>query len=361
MRISIASKIRPFLRRGGSSTVLPGSTYQVQVFPGLIRVFDLRTSMPTLIQEVFLHVKGPLEQFLICNDLEKGRLTVSGKSQDGWMRYHLISSHQALGIQFFVEKTPACGLEIQMNEKSHFLFANESLPLFGSPAAFEAFQVPDCDRLSLGNHKSGDWDLIKRRFELIEILPILHRLGQLVPQTHAEKTSAGTLILLEECKENLNREAYWKRFLAGCFYEMLVPQLFDQGFQGLISSKNEIPFSISPLTILSESSHLIRSLFFLEEENHLSFLPYVLPSMHCGRMLDIPLKDGGKISLEWTKKCMRRFILISGSDCEISFKMNSSLRNCRLRHNHTDKGERISTKSSLKVEKNCQYLFDNFQ
>ena len=361
MHISIASRFKPFSHTGGTSTILPGSHYQIQIFPCLIRIFDLKASQPVLLKEVFLNIKGWVEQFLICNDLEKGRMTVSGKSQEGWMRYHLISSTQSSEIHFFLEKTPSCGIELQINEKKDILFAHESINLIGTNGAFVAFQVPHCDRLSLGNHKAGDWDLIKRRFDLIEILPILHRLGQLVPQMHVERTPAGTLALLEECKENLGREEYWKRFLLGCFHEMLVPQLFDQGFQGLISSKEEIFPHLSPLAILTDSHHLIRSLFFLENGNEFSFLPFVLPLMHCGRMLEIPLQDGGKISMEWTKKCLRRFILISASDREISFKIDASLRNYRLRRSHTDKGERISVKSSLRVEKNCQYLFDNFQ
>lgn len=76
MHIEIAERLKPFSHFPGTSLILPGSAYQVQIFPCLIRIFHLRETFPVLITELTLNLQGPLQQFTVCNDLEKGRISV---------------------------------------------------------------------------------------------------------------------------------------------------------------------------------------------------------------------------------------------------------------------------------------------
>lgn len=367
MQISIAERLRPFCHVPGTSTLLPGLAYHVQIFPCLIRISHLKSSKPQLLAECLINLKGPLEQFTFFNDLEKGRLTVSGKSEEGWIRYHLISALEKEGVRLLVEKAPSCGFSLESQGKHDLLRKGEWRDFFIQEGPFEPYHVPLCDRLSLGNHKAQDWELIKRRFDFTEILPLLHRLGQLVPSQPLPSRSEGTLTLLEECTETLSQnrpdesEKVWRRFLMGCFNDLLVPQLEDVYHQGLVSSAC-LSNALSPLVLLSEGSQMIRRLFIQQVGNQVAILPHLLPSLHCGRLLHVSLEGGGWIDFEWTKKSIRRLVFLTGTeDREYSFKFPPHIKSYRLREQDNDKGERKSTPNSLFFKKNCYYLFDNFQ
>lgn len=367
MKISIAERLRPFCHLPGTSVILPGWGCQVQIFPCLIRLYHLKKSLPLLLTEINLDLKGPIQQFTICNDLEKGRLTVSGKTADGWMRYHLISSRQNEGIRLFVERAPVNGFSIHQGNKSIILRDKEWLDLLEQDNFFEPFQISVCDRLSLGNNKAQDWELIKRRLDLAEIFPILHRLGQIIPTMPITHVREGTLSLLEDCRQNLTSETpvkgeeRWNKFLLGCFNSLLVPRLEDDDYQGLNVDQPLISLDISPLVILSEGARLIRKLFVQQDKDQVWILPHVFPSLHCGRLIDVPLVGGGHLSLEWTKKAIRRLILYAGQDQEISLHFRSNVKNYRLRQHDQEKGERKNCNTPLFLKKNCHYLFDNFQ
>lgn len=367
MRISIAERLRPFCHEPGTSTILPGWGCQVQIFPCLIRFYNLHQGPPMLLTELSLGLKGPIQQFTICNDLEKGRMTVSGMTAEGWMRYHLISDRHQKGVRLLIERAPKNGFSISEEGKSHMLRDKEWLDLLEQKNPFEPYQVLVCDRLSLGNHKAQDWELMKRRFSLAEIFPLVHRLGQLVPSAAAPRSREGTLSLLEDCRQSLREERAekgeerWNHFLLGCFNNLLVPQLEDIYYQGIITSQPLTASHISPLAILSEGSRLIRELFVRQEENTLFILPSLLPCLPSGRLVDVPLDGGGWISLEWTKKSIRRLILCAGSDQEMFLKFRSHARSYRFRQHVKDKGERKNNPSILVLEKNCHYFIDNFQ
>lgn len=367
MQISIAERLRPFCHLPGTATILPGSSYQVQVFPCLVRFFDLTKNQPLLLGELNLYLKGPVEEFTVFNDLEKGRITVSGKTVEGWVRYHLMSGFQGKGIRIFVEKVANGGVTIEIQGRKHSLSDKESLDLLQQTISFEPYKIPTCDRLSLGNHKGQDWELIKRRFDLAEMLPLVHRLGQLIPRNDVVDSQEGTLALLENCRESLisqrpeKGEQTWRLFLQGCFHSLLVPRLDDWEHQGLVNSRALVSTDISPLILLSEGARLIRDLFIQQTEEQLLILPLLFPSFHCGRLVNVSLACGGKISLEWTKKTIRRVAFFPGRDQECHLQFRSDVRSYRLRCDNKDKEKRVSCQTPLLLKKNCYYMLDNFQ
>lgn len=366
MQISIAERLKPFCHLPGTSTILPGTGYQVQLFPCLIRIYHLKKAFPILLAELSLELKGPVEQFTLCNDLEKGRLTVWGKTAEGWIRYHLMSSQQK-GVRLFIERAPSGRCWISQEQDRHLLHDKEWLDILDSSSPFIPYQIPSCDRLSLGNHKAQDWELVNRRLNLTEIFPIWHRLGQLLPSMTLPNIKEGSLVLLEACQKSLiegkpeHAELHWLNLFRGGFNSLLNPQLEDIYYQGLVDPSPLTFLEVSPLVLLTEGARLIRQLFIQQERDQILILPFLFPCFPCGRLLDVPLEGGGMLSFEWTKKSIRRLILDVEHDRELTLKFRSHVRSYRLRQHSQDKGERIHCPSSLFLKKNHRYLFDNFK
>lgn len=366
MRISIAERLRPYCHAPGTYTLLPGSGWPVQIFPCLIRIFRFQDGLPLQLAEINLEVKGPVEQFTIFNDLEKGWLTVTGMTCEGWMKVHLIASQDLKSIRLLVNRAPKGGLRIREERKQVLLQNHEWLDIFEQPSLFTPYAPPQCDRLSLGSHKAQDWELIKRRDGLEEIFPLWHRLGQMIPQFQVPAFCAGTLSLLDECRRHFNHgrpedaQQSWRKFFLCGFTGMLVPQFEDDRYQGIIEAKPVLELDSSPLVILSEGARLIRQLFVQQGEGCLSILPFLLPCFPFGRLLDVPLAGGGSVSIEWSKKTIRRIVLRSEQDNEFALKFRSDISSYRLRMNVREKGERRGRMSSLSLKKNCCYYIDNF-
>lgn len=366
MKISIAERLKPFSHAPGASTLLPGLGWPLQIFPCLIRIYRFQKVLPLQLTELNLALNGPVEQFTITNDLEKGRLTVSGMTRDGWMRYHLIASQDQKGIRLVVDRAPSGGLHILEENKQAVLQNHEWLDIFERSSSFEPYLIPPCDRLSLGCNKAQEWEMIRRRESLEEIFPLWHRMGQLIPQNRPPVESSGTLALLEECRRHFSygrpeaAEQCWRNLFLCAFGGMLVPQLEDSHYQGIIEAKPFEELDASPLLILSEGARLIRQLLIHQEEGSLSVLPFLLPCLPFGRLIDVPLTGGGSVSLEWSKKTIRQMIIHSEQENEIDLKFRSNISSYRLRQHTRDKGERIPRSSTLSLKKNCQYLIDNF-
>lgn len=369
MHFSIAERLRPFSHAPGVSTLLSGSNFQVQIFPCLIRIFGLEKRDPQLLTEISLALQGPIKQFTVINDLEKGRISISGMTEGGWIRYHVISG-ASFGnhcIRLFFERTPSSGVCIEWGNQSIVLKEKELVHLFcDSDISFIPYVVPHCERLSFGNHKAQDWELIKRRFSLAEIFPLIHRLGQCVPFNKVDHPAVGTMALLEECRRNsLERspekgEELWKQFILGAFHSLLVPRFNDDDFQGLLPQNLILPENLSPLLLLLEASQLISRHFISPSAGHLRILPHLLPSLHCGRLLDVQLEGGGKLSIEWSKKTVRRCALHVGREEELYFDFPSHVQTYRLRQGEKDKGERMRNGDRLICQKGHSYFFDNF-
>ncbi len=83
MKITIAERLKPFSHLPGSSCVIPWSSFKVQAFPALLIFENLITFEK---QEYRLNWKGPVLDFTLELDLEKGVVWVYGKTQEGHRR-----------------------------------------------------------------------------------------------------------------------------------------------------------------------------------------------------------------------------------------------------------------------------------
>lgn len=361
--IKIAERLKPFSHIPGTACILPGSGYQVQIFPTLLRFHDLASS-PKLLTEIQFDLQGPLQDFTVQNDLEKGELRIWGNAPAGFVRYSINSHKSGKGLRVHFEKTPVDGIHLIHENSAHKFFPNDSLTLFHAPFnGDEIFRPLSIDRLSLGNHKSQDWEQILRRRDLSEIFPVWQRLGQLIPTP--KKQDEGAYALLHACREGmrLNQpeklyQLWINLFMAG-FHSLLAPRVWDDQFQGLITEQpKDMPW-ISPLGLLTEGANLIRELFIHSNHATINILPSLIPEFHAGRLIEVSL-EGAKISLEWSKKTIRRLEFIPEIDQEWIFHFKH-VKECRIRRNKSEKGGLVESGHPVILEKNSHYFFDNFK
>ena len=343
LHIKIAERLHPFSHQSGTVCLIPKTTWEVQVFPALLRFRDLESSQHF---ELALDFKGPIKDFTLEQDLEKGCVRVYGMSQTGYIDYQITRDKNTLNL--VRRKGESISLPVALKD--------EFFPL-----------LPE--RLSLGMHRSQDWTLVQRRMDLSEIFPTWLRLAALTPQRKIkELPSVGTLILLQECKNAISKREkkqlspLFTALFQTAFQGILSPRLMDEHFLGIIpQSEKEIPSSLSSLVLLQESAKLIRELFFKEEEKKIFLLPCLPPEMHSGRFISIRTSTGDEISMEWSKKLLKKVVWRNATQKEIVLELQASLKSFRLRHALRDRGTRISTDEPLFLKAGQTLYLDRFQ
>ncbi len=267
--------MKPFCHLPGTTCIIPGTTIQLQAFPTLLRYVDLSTGKAW---EEKLDWKGPVNDFTVLLDLDHSQVEVFGKTDAGYRRQiiHLATA---------------------------------------PPQPIE--------RLSLGAHTKLDWELVLRRMDMEEMVPIFFELGQLVPQATATTPILNFLSFTDKTKIAHQLRCFFK---AG-FYSLVTPRLTDTDFQGLV---DDTPVSGSPLALLSAGYCAIRSLLFQEEGDKLSFLPLLPPEFHAGRLRDLSTSHGDKIYLEWSKKLLKKVIIIPGKTRTMHLDLQKSLKSFRV-------------------------------
>lgn len=345
MYITVAQRLRPFSHLPGTYFILPGTALRFQLFPALIRVHNLSDPEPVLVDEIPLDVKGPVKDFTMQQDLEKGILRVWGKTATGFMRYRILALPE--------EKIP------------YAIRVEKGTPLREKPPAAAPYFPVKTDRLSLGSHKAQDWDKMVLRSDLKEILPLWHRLGQLIPPTNTDYPQ-GTISLLKQCEEAINSgesteiyPAFHNLFLAG-FDLGLSPRLKDDQHQGFQLSPVSVK-GISPLALLSEGAALIRRLFMQCKEHNIRILPSLPPEFHSGRLVQVPCGSWGNLDLEWSKKIVRRMVFTPAADITLNFDFQKQVKRFRLRTGENNPGQWLPNGSPVTMPAGFNYLFDRFE
>lgn len=362
MRLSIAERLRPFSHLPGAHCLLPGCSLAVKFYPSLICIEDLKGPSPEKLIEIDLQIKGPLKNFLIVQDLEKGILFAEGEGKEGFIRYRCLLNSQK-NVQINVEKVPEGGIFSKALNKT--IHKGDQFE-FPCPKAVVCTPVLEKERLSLGSHKKQEWELIKRRLSMDEIFPLWYSLAQQIPQISSAENE-GTLKFLQECQASIASNKpetilpQFENLFMAAFEGMLVPQLQDPLYQGFNISPISSDFKGSPLTLLTKGQELIRSLFIQEKGEEIHFLPALPPQFHCGRMLGIIVPTVGKLDIEWTKKLLRRVILYSDQTKEITFQFQPSLKSFRLRKKGEQEGIRMKCGDTFSILANTIYFLDNFQ
>lgn len=329
MRITIAERLHPFSHENGTKFLLPKSSFSVQVFPAYLYFSDLEGKRDSF--SLSFDFMGPLKDFTAELDLERGAIRVFGVTKKGYMHYVLVAMEK--GICLMIEKAPEGKFSCQPSYLPTLIHLSKG-ESFLIPFPLGNFLRKSQERLSLGSHKAQDWTLIRRRFELKEIFPILFSLSHWAICKNTEENE-GNYLLLEECRQKIELgekekifEAF-QNFILSSFEGVLVPRPYDTEHQGILS-EGRTKSSLSSLPLLVRGGDLVRSLFFQERQGLIAILPCLPPQFHCGRMTGMTTSGNVIVDFEWTKKNLRRMQITSLKDGEVHFKLPKKVRSCRV-------------------------------
>jgi hypothetical protein len=320
VKITIAERLKPFSHTPGAACLIPGTTWKIEAFPTLIRIGEK--------YDVPLPITGPVADFTLELDLEKNHVFVFGKAKKGYFR---------LKIQAVTG-----GIEV-VATKGFLLDGKRSL-FFKDDVDF--FLPKIWERLSLGLSRSQDWDLVKRRGDLKEILPVIFVLGQKIPYIEPVLLR-GTGRLLEAG----NFDSFWR----GAFSGILIPRWIDGEHQGLAPVES---VSGDPCFLIREAAIRIRRLFLRQEGNQVSLLPAC--TFDAGRMTKLQVNGFGELDLEWASHRLRRTILRASSSGEILFDLPKGLKSFRMKTTASQRGARLQGGEPLHLEAGKTYFLDQF-
>jgi hypothetical protein len=265
--IKIAMRLKPFSHLPGIMCLIPKSSWRVQVFPTKLRFHNFVTNES---YEEVLPWAGPVKDFTVTQDLEKGCIQIFGKTKSGY--------------------------------KSHIISKPEG-----------EFAAPE--RLSLGSHKALNWS---PKLSLLDILPVWYHLSQLT-QSHGKS-------LFPKDLDKLEVGDYLRDVLMAYFEGILSPRLIDTDYQGIATP---CP-STHPLGIITHGGAFIRSLFFQETDSGISLLPCLPPEMHAGRFTSLKTSHGDLIDLEWSKKLLKKVVIHPAHTREVRLHLQHALKSFRI-------------------------------
>ncbi len=256
--IQIRNRLLPFCHSSGTKCLIPGTFTSVEGFPHLIRIHH-----PSGVEEISLGNDPFSRPFTLQLDLEKDLVLIQGK-------------------------------KISLSEK-----------------------VEKKEKIFLGSNKVQDWDLILRRLDLREIVPLLFGLSQTVP-----------LIPFFQTQEPL------LPFFLSSFEHFLVPR---------------------ESASLQRAFWLIRNLFFQEEEESFCFPKQtVFPS---GRMVCVKT-NMGRLDIEWAKWRLRRVVFHAETTGSIFWKVEA--RSFRSKEALHERGQTHPIDAPFAVTQGKMYFLDRF-
>jgi hypothetical protein len=304
--IKIVQKLRPFSHTPGASCVIPGTHSILRAYPTRLTIDD---------QVVPLPLSGPVAEFTLQQDLERGVVHVFGK------RFKLKIFASDAGFHVGTLDLPA---EIDFLPNRPF------------------------ERLSLGSHKAQE----EGRMGLKEWIPLLFCLSQKIPPVPPQPL-LGTARLLEFPEERSKLEAALEAFFKAAFKSLLVPRLIDDQYQGF--SPDE-PVQGSPFFLIQEGGKKIRSLFFRQNERRLSFLPHLPISFDAGRLVGLQVPGVGEIDFEWSKKTIRTAFIKASASGEVVLEFPREIKSFRV-----NRAKRQSVEEPLLLTQGKTFFLDQFR
>lgn len=354
MRIDSDLKFRPFSHVPGTGALIPGSCWALYAYPTRLVLKNLISGKE---KSLDLSLTGPVKRFTLLQDLERRALLVFGTAEEGYFR--LMLTHKEKKICILAKRIPAGGLEIggerlKLKEMKQISVAEHN------------YLPPYVEHLSLGCHKAQDVDLMRRRLDLSEVLPLWFRIGQLTPPTLSAQKE-GTLTLLPSIAQELEErdkmhvaKPFLELYLSG-LSDIFVPRLIDEQFQGVAPKINAASSDLSPLALLSEGAQLIRLLFFHQKGNDISLLPCLPPELHAGRLINIHAGDVFTCDIEWSKKTLRRVVIRPLKNETVNLKLQRSIKTYRVRTSCRGKGEKVASNKPLSIKRGTPLFLDHFE
>lgn len=301
--IDISQRLRPFSLIAGSQCLIPGTRQSVKAFPDRIEIGEEKIALPG----------EPLSlYFSLQQDLERNCVWVFGN---------------LFKVQI---KASIDGI--------HVMLPTGPYKIFGDFGYREEFQV---ERLFLGVTKAQDWDLMQRRADLKELLPVLYFLAQKTPPIK-DANSSDILNTLQDSMKLLTEK---KRLNVNL--EKLILCLYD----------NCIHAAMPKVNILPQLFTFIRAMFVQENLNKIAIFPRNPFSR--GRLMNVNL-DSAFLDLQWSNSQLRQMIIRPKKDGQVAFSFPYPVKSFRVKLQENDKGVTVDANSALIIENGKKLLLDRF-
>jgi hypothetical protein len=356
MKITILSKLKPFSHTPGLFCLIPGTFWAIRAYPTKLIFINLEQLSD--IYQVDLNIQGLVKNFTCIQDLEKGKVDIFGIEKRGYFRFEILAT--SAGLELKLNRCFKDGLVILFNNlTSKQLYCKDTFMLGVNLTHLGCFSK-DVERVSLGNHKKQDWDLIIRRSDIKEIFPIWLKLGILLPDKEPPENHPLISELEKniEIKDKLSIEKLFLKLFFSNFKGIMCPMRTPQNHLGIIPEQT---YHFSPFILLQKGATLIRRLFFHQDNDFLHILPCLPASLHCGRYINLQCDEIGTFDMEWSKKQIKKIKFRAKADKKICFKLQPKIRSFRVRSSLTSKGCDYQRDDEISLCAGRVYFFDRFR
>lgn len=296
MKITVFETCKPFSHQPGIRCLLPGKRDVVQAFPAKIN-------------EEVIPVRTPMKEWTVSQNLQQGHVCIRGVDQEGcWTR-----------------------------------------ELAGKAPLRKA-------KLSFGVHKAQQMERVIERAAPEEFLPFWFALANFYPEFEGEIPAESLLDDLQRSDRTRLYRAWSQLFRAG-FEGWMIPRLKDTDYHGF----DKDPVSgTDPFVLVTAGVRLLQQMLVDDTTaGVLAILPKLPPELHCGRLIDLALPKIGVLSIEWSKKEIKKVILTPSHSQELQIRFAKQFGSCRV--NDGSSTSRQTMEKPLKIEKGNVIYFDQFQ
>ena len=322
--IKIRDRFRPFSHRPGAKCMIPKSNWGVEAYPTEIRIFREEQVIP-----IYLELTGPVQGFTLEQDLEKEVVRLFGRAKEGYFNFEI--AHEGRVITIVLKRGKS--IAYRFGDKRGVLQRHQFLEL-----SVEEASLPfHTERLSLGMNKKLDWDLVIRRLDLREILPVLFFLGQKIDPCDMQ---------------------YTEPYLPQQFEGILVP--LRKSRQGLGLKEETIPSTFQVSAVLRKSYEAIRNYFIEEVNGEVAILSNLPSEFVSGRMTCIKTSKA-IFDIEWTKRKLRQMRIEALQEGVLSIRWPKEVDSFRLKHRPQEKGRMVNKDEELLLTSGQIYYLDKFQ
>ncbi len=334
--------------------MIPKSMYRMQVFPTKLCLEHVDTKKVT---EIDIQITGPIKNFIVICDLEKGNLRISGTALEGYFYYTIFATEESIDLH--VKRCSKEGMTFRIGAKKHLLRLKETHSIIKEKSSL---LIVTKERISFGNYKQQDFDKIKSRQDISEIIPLIMFYERYLPkEIEASAVSIPLLVELEKLMVSRNRIQLEQAILNVFnvhFDGILTCSFSDKNYLGLISSINSK--ENNTLIILKKFIDLLKKLFFHVEGINISILPLLPVCLHAGRYTGIRSGDVFA-SIEWSKKQIKKVELSSIALSNFNLHLQKEIKSYRVRKNTKEKGQRVKATESLTIPNKQILYLDQFE
>ncbi len=354
MRIKIDQKYSPFTHVPGSFLMIPKSMYRMQVFPTKLCIEHVDTKKVT---ELDVLITGPIKNFTVICDLEKGCVRISGTSIEGYFYYTIFAAEESIDLH--VKRSPKAGMTFRIGSKQHHLSLKETHYIIKENSIS---LIETKERISFGNFKQQDFDKIKSRQDISEIIPLLMFYERYLPQKI--KPLDISIPLMDELERFIAAKDRMK-------LEQAILNIFNAHFDGILTTvfldKNHLGLTAvvdsngnNSLVLLKKLIDLLKTLFVHIDDKDIYILPSLPVSLHAGRYTDI---NAGDISLgiEWSKKLIKKMEVSSKIAGKYRLHLQRDIKSYRIRKNTKERGTKMRVSNSFMIPDEGILYLDRFE